>query len=432
MTKRKYCKLHIAKCKLQIGTAAAVAICNVHFAIVNLQSSFADEPPASSVDDAFPRDAPRYDGRSLADWRVRIQHLDYDDPHIGDEVPGLLAIIEDTAAPWFSRRQAALTLGRIGEPARDAVPVLIRLLEEPAADPEQSTQLWALKALARFGPLAADATSRLVEILEDESGDELPRLASIETLGRIGPQQPEVLPALIRAIEASLSPREPARHTAVLERGVAAVEMLELFGGNASPAVPALIRASRADSVLLRRAAANTLGLVGPAADAAIPALVDLVLFDESSEVRDLAGRALGRIGEAAEAPLSQLLVDSDPDVRVRAARAFAEMTSIAPESVAALRDAGQSDEPALAVAALSALWRTTADAELVTAGGLKWLASPEREIRMRAVELLESLGPEANAARPQLTELSEDERPYVRQAARRVLRSITPTPESQ
>jgi HEAT repeat protein len=425
MTKKKYCQLQNAHCKLQIGMAAVVAICNVHFAIGNLQSSFADERAPSSVDVASPNDARLYDGRSLSEWRVRIQHLDYKDPQIADEVPGLLAIVEDTQAPWFTRRQAAVTLGRIGEPAEDAVPVLIRLLDEPIDDPEQSTQLWALKALARFGPLAAEAAPEVVAMLEDESRAALPRLACIETLGRIGPQQPEVLPALIRAIEVSVGSPSARQHPAALERSIAAVEMLELFGGHASPAVPVIIRATRSDSILLRRAAANTLGLVGPAADPAIPALVDLVLFDESDEVRDLAGRALGRIGESAEAPLVQLLADSDPDVRLRAAQAFAEMRSIAPETDRVLREIAVNDEPPIAVAALLAIWRTTGDVEFVADGGLKWLTNPDREVRMRAVELLEALGPAAEGAIPRLTELADDERPYVRQAARRVLHSM-------
>jgi hypothetical protein len=144
--------------------------------------------------------------------------------------------------------------------------------------------------------------------------------------------------------------------------------MLELFGGNASPAVPVLIRATRVDSVLLRRAAANTLGLVGTGADLAIPALVDLVLFDESDEVRSLAGRALGRVGETAEGPLVQLLTDVDADVRLQAAMAFGEMQSVAPETEIVLREAAAGDEPRVAVAALLAVWRTTAAAD--EAGG--------------------------------------------------------------
>jgi HEAT repeat protein len=170
---------------------------------------------------------------------------------------------------------------------------------------------------------------------------------------------------------------------------------------------------------------------VGPAADPAISTLVDLVLFDESNEVRDLAGRALGRIGETAEAPLVQLLADSDADVRRRAALAFAEMQSITPETELVLRETALAEEPPVAVAALLAVWRTTADEEFVTAGGLKWLTDPDREVRMRAVELLESLGPAIGSAIPTLTELADDERPYVRQAARRVLRSVSAVPAS-
>ena len=51
-------------------------------AIGNWQSAFADEPAASANGSAAAVDAPLYNGRSLSEWRVRIQHLDFDDPRI--------------------------------------------------------------------------------------------------------------------------------------------------------------------------------------------------------------------------------------------------------------------------------------------------------------------------------------------------------------
>lgn len=421
--RKKHCELVIANCSLRIAATIGLSICNLQLAFCDEQSSFS-ESPLSARDESAAAPA-LYDGRTLDEWRDRIGRLDFDDPLIGDEVPGLLAIVEDVDAPWFSRRQAAITLGRIGEPAADAVPVLIELLDETGDHQEESTQLWALKALARFGPVAEEAAPRLVEILNDGSRADLPRLAAIETLGRIGPQRAEVLPALIAAIRMGLQTASPQEHSPELERALAAVEMMELFGGNAASAVPVLIQAARSRSVLLRRSAANTLGMIGPAADPAIPTLVDLLLFDESEEVRDLAARALGRIGSAAEPPLTQLLSDPDVGVRVRVARAFAEMTAVSPPSQQALQAAAQDDEPQVAVAALAALWQTTADGETVIPGALEMIVHPDREIRMRAVELLESLGPAAEPALPGLRELAEDESPSVRQAARRVLRTL-------
>jgi HEAT repeat protein len=421
---KKYCKLVIANCSLLIAAAIGLSICNVQFAICNEQSSF-PQSPLSARDDSAAVPDPLYDGRTLAEWRDRIQNLDFDDPAIGDDVPGLLAIVEDTEAPWFSRRQAAITLGRIGEPAAEAVPVLIRLLDERGDAADESTELWALKALARFGPVAESAAPMLVEILNDDAEDEFPRIAAIETLGRIGPQRAEVLPALIGVIRPVLESPEVEEHSPELQRAVAAVEMMELFGGNAASAVPVLIQAARSRSMLLRRSAANTLGMIGPAADPAIPTLVDLLLFDESEEVRDLAARALGRIGSASEPPLGQLLTDQDIGVRVRAAQAFGEMTAIEPVSQEALQTAAELDDPTVAVAALTALWKSTGQGELVIPGTLQLLAHPDREVRVRAAELLESLGPAAAPALPKLRELADNGPPDARQAARRILRTL-------
>jgi HEAT repeat protein len=377
----------------------------------------------------------------LAEWRDRIQRLDYKSADIADEVPGLLAIAQDTQAPWFSRRQAALTLGRIGEPAKDAIPAIVELLREQTADPEQSTQLWAIKALALYGPVASEATPALVALLENSSQPPLPRLASIEALGRIGPARPEVVPAITRALDAGMEAERRLRSAPLpgpppaegggrenlndtLERAIAAAEMFELFGGHAASATPSLIRATTSDSVFLRRAAANTLGLIGPAADPAIPALADLVLFDDVAEVRDLAARALGRIGPDAEPILVQLLEDSDPEVRIRAATACRELRSASPATIAALKGTAEDADAAIRVAGLDSLWSVTREASFIAPLALAELTSDDREIRMRAVQILERLGPDLRDSLPQLQTLAADNRTHVAKAARRVLRS--------
>jgi HEAT repeat protein len=363
----------------------------------------------------------RYDGRTLTEWRERIQRLDYKSADIADEVPGLLAIAQDAHAPWFSRRQAALTLGRIGVPAKSAIPAIVELLNEQTADPEQSTQLWAIKTLALYGPVAEESAPALVALLEDSTQPPLPRLASIEALGRIGPARSEVMPAVVRALDAGLA---PSADPDTLERGVAAAEILELFRSHAGSVTPSLIRATTSESVLFRRAAANTLGLIGPAADPAIPALADLVLFDDVAEVRDLAARALGRIGPDAEPVLVQLLEDTDPEVRLRAATACRELRSASPAIIAALQIAAEDRDAMIRVISLDSLWSVSRDKVFVAPRALAELTSDDREIRMRAVQILERLGPDLHDSLPQLRSLAADERAYVAQAARRVLRS--------
>jgi HEAT repeat protein len=402
----------------------SLQICILHFAVCNLQSECIAGPPPRA---AAPRDSTErlYDGRTLAEWRARIPNLNFTDSDIGSVVPGLLAIVQDVDAPWFSRRQAAITLGRIGQPAQAAVPVLIALLDEPADVPEHSARLWAIKALSLFGPLAADAAPRLIAVLNDDRAPELHRLSSIEALGRIGPAQPDVLPAIIATLDTTPVRSDDAGREADLERRVAAAEILELFKGHAAPAVPALIRATHSDAVLLRRAAANTLGVIGPSAEPAIPALVDLVLFDEHEEVRDLAAAALGKIGAAAERSLAQLLADEDMGVRRRAASALGQLSAAAPATVAALQVAAGDDSPAVRIAALTALWKLTQDAACVLAAAIDEVSHEDREVRMGAVRLLEVMGPAASPGVERLNVLADEGSPAVRQAARRALRAI-------
>jgi HEAT repeat protein len=341
-------------------------------------------------------------------------------------VSGLLEIMQDAEAPWFSRRQAALTLGRIGAPASRAVPVLVRLLREPAGDPEQAPQLWAIKALALFGPLAADATPALLDVVADRTQPHVARLSALEALGRIGAAHDDALPAIIGMLEQPAPAGSDAEAARLhLERRVAAADVLQLLRRSAAPAVPALIRAANDESVLLRRSAVVTLGAVGQAAGVAVPALADLVLFDESAEVRDLAATALGQVGAEAAPALRALLSDVDVEVRRRAARALGEMGPTAASALDALAHAARDDNALVRVRSLEAMWRIARDAERVLPGALQELQHEDRDVRLGAATLLESLGTRARSAKPDLEQLAGDERPHVRQAAGRVLRSL-------
>lgn len=432
------CKLQIAcvSCPRERERAGKLQICILQFAICILQFAFCN-PAQSTIAAAAPPGEPhigtswaterRYDGLSLEEWRRRIPDLDFASPEIASAIPGLLAIVRDREAPWFSRRQAAVTLGRIGEPARAAIPVLVELLDEPAGVPEEAARIWSLKALALFGPLAEESTPRLIEILRDDCATDHARLGALEALGRIGPSRAEVLPAIIATLEGRDPQRDERGWSPELERRVAAAEILELFGGHAAPAVPALIRATRHESPLLRRAAANTLGLVGPAAEPAASELVDLVLFDEHEEVRDLAARALARIGDGGEQALVRLLADPEAAVRERAAGALRHLTFAAPETITALQRARDDPSGMMRVASLDALWRLTTDPAFVLDRAVDELSNGDREVRVRAVLLLEAMGRAARPATARLRALAEDGPPHVQQAARRALRSVEP-----
>ena len=91
-----------------------------------------------------------------------MKSLDLKSPEAAREVPGLIEIVQDEAVPWFTRRQAALTLGRIGAPAAQAVALQECYATTPVVD-ETSPPYWAVKSLALFGPIAAPATPTLTD-----------------------------------------------------------------------------------------------------------------------------------------------------------------------------------------------------------------------------------------------------------------------------
>ena len=90
-----------------------------------------------------------------------------------------------------------------------------------------------------------------------------------------------------------------------------AAEALGSMGAGAKSTVPALIRAARDDSELVRRYATATLGAIGPAADIAIGPLVELLVLDESEAVRDSAARSWS--GHSSSSYSSSALSDPSP-----------------------------------------------------------------------------------------------------------------------
>lgn len=392
-----------------------------------LASHFAATP--GWAEEAPTRTEKRYDGATLDEWRERIKNLDPQAPQSAAAVPGLMAIVADRDAPWFSRRQAALTLGRIGRPAADAVPLLLAVMEEDGQG-DDAPRLWAVKALALFGPVAKPAVPRLIELLWNEDRPVTERLAPLEALSQIGTAHPDVVPTLIEVL--SYRPRAAAR---VSERAAAefrelAADAIAYLGPPAGAAVPALIRATRDDVERVRRKAVSALGSMGQTAEIAIPAVVELMVFDESPAVRDAAATALAGIGPAALPVLQHLLNDEDPEVRWRAADAVGKLGADARGAAPALRQLLRDDNSNVRMHAVEALWETTRDARQVVPTLVEGLQSEDRQIRIRSFRQLANLGVEAQLAIEALERLQSDERGYVRHAAKTALEKLREIPK--
>jgi len=236
------------------------------------------------------------------------------------------------------RSEAAWALGRLGPPARPAVPALLRGL----AEAEESVRLEAAVALGRIG--SSEARAGLFAALADSRQGV--RWRAAEALNAIGLDSAHDPPSLVTALgnrdlyvrafaawslgQMGPAAREAAGPLAALAleadpgvRGVAATALGHI-GSAETKAVAALGLGLRDAAWEERWRAARALGLIGPGA---VPAVPDLVagLADPSDRVRREAARALGRIGPGAEAALPALqAARRDPNDAVREAAAGA------------------------------------------------------------------------------------------------------------
>jgi HEAT repeat protein len=151
----------------------------------------------------------------------------------------------------------------------------------------------------------------LVKKLKDNN--DVLRRQVVDTLAKAGPDVPGVLPALIQALDTDedLYTREGAA-TALGEMGVKAVEAvpslilalqdpyicdaaihaLGNLGSDAAPAVPALLQALEQGECSHARVII-TLGMIGPAAQEAVPTLIPML---SDSSTHDYAHDALKKI----------------------------------------------------------------------------------------------------------------------------------------
>jgi CubicO group peptidase (beta-lactamase class C family)/HEAT repeat protein len=222
-----------------------------------------------------------------------VQALGETGPEAREAVPYLIKALDDgdREVCWNSAR----ALGKIGT---EAVPALIRALE----DDNENIRLGAAVALGAIGPGAKDAVPSLMRALKDRN-DNI-RENAAEALGKIGPDARQAVQALIH----SLSDEDPFLN------GRAA----DALGRIGKDAVPALREALKDGNGNVRWCSAIALGKMGRDAANALPALV-LALNDTNENVRWCSTVALRNVGEntgGAVPALLRLLHDKDADVR--------------------------------------------------------------------------------------------------------------------
>lgn len=199
-------------------------------------------------------------------------------------VPHLIRILGAPDEDQTMRLNAGHTLWMIGPPAapEQAVSVLMRTLR----DKDSRVATMAAEILGKYGPAAKDAVPLLVELLQHgdwghgDWGSQL-RSSAVSSLVKIGPPAAD---ALI-----------PALGSDNVDVRVVAAMVLAKMKSVPRAATPALIRLMADENAAVRVWAAMALGRVTPAAREAIPALRKALKAQEDV-VRRAVAEALAKI----------------------------------------------------------------------------------------------------------------------------------------
>lgn len=371
-------------------------------------------------------------GRAKAQCRACIEtllaELDPSSEQAADAVPVLLAALRDSETDATLRERSAAMLGRIGEPARGAVAVLIEVLDraqlaKPSASAHgksptsDESSYWAMKCLGLFGNVAGDAVPAVSRVLFSPKSSSKLRVLAADTLGQIRTA------ASIDVLTTELmTPRRLSDYESIMLRQTV-IDSLALAGPLATAAIPGLARALEDDNADIRRKACDTLGALGPRAEGGMDSLFECLILDEDAAVKDAAANALARVGQPAVAMLVDLLERGGPDLQWRAARSLGQTRPAAKLAIEPLKLAFDNSSPEVRIEAVDAAWKISRDASVVDSYLLKLLSERDRQIRRRAAGLLVGLGPLSRETAAALLELSLSGGTHGRRAAAYVIR---------
>jgi len=307
---------------------------------------------------------------------------------------------------WVPHGFAAWALGRMGPAAKEAVPVLAETMLKGVGR-ARGPAVWALAQMDRDAEPAMDA---LLKVLSGRSF--VMRLHAVEALSNIGE------PAVPGLTDIAAKGRRST------ERGDAA-EALGLIGPPAQQALPSVVKLASDPDAYARRKAALAMVRIDPKGDGVITALTAL-LSDTAVSVRHHASKALGMAGSAAAESISALeknLDDARPEIRRSTALALGQ---IGEQAVPALVRSIGSKDPLVRKYAARALGDAGKGkaAGQVAAALAKALKDPDAEVRREAVWSLMLIEPKAKTVYPVLKNMADNDIDYVvRFAAREAVR---------
>lgn len=351
-------------------------------------------------------------------------------------VPSLLATLASSCEEQHER--AVITLARIGQEA--GLSSLTGLRE--ALNGERPRQrAGAVEVLAQLKPATREALSELRLTLSDP--EPLVRQAAVAALGLLAADSADLLPILLGILrDADAKVRAEAR-TLLLRYGAAvvpqliealqvppsrcgAIEVLGALGPVAEPAVPALLRLALDPVPEQWQRLITALGQIGRPARAAAPLLLHLARHSDP-RLREVALTALGQIGVAEAVPLLMECITrgTDKQLALLALGRIGRAARAATPVILPLVRSENKDERCLAMETLGRI--ATAEAALpVLLPVLRNRQLCSWELAS-AMEALERLGPDAQAAVPLLQYWAAEGDSLASMAASAALKRIQP-----
>lgn len=373
------------------------------------------------VDQAVPEKI--FDDATLKVWKDRLKNFEPEDKASESLIPGLLEIVQDQTLEWHIRKTAALALARLGEPAKEkTLPLLLRLSNHKENSKE--TQIWAGKAISKFGSEAASATPELRERLLRQEGALIVRLTFIDALSRIGTHHPLAIPTLIEVLQKSNG--SGLENVALRE---ASLLGLMSIGPAAAPATLALITALSDSHESVRSKAAMTLEKTGPLAASASAPLAEMIILEESLEARNNAAKALTSMGPNALPLIEQFLKDEDVLVRRSISKAVVENQNLLPKLQKTIAEnLNDSDDEVRLNSTKALIADTTYQSKDVLLNAIvPLLESKSRSIRVQAIDLLVQLPIKNDQKIQKIDGLRDHPKREIRSAYKEALKRLNP-----